>query len=235
MLKVTEMSKTLSVLIVENFVINEGPKWEKFKKVGHGAKKVPLIAGALGAKGKKKKQADKSLKERLNIVKSGMFLNEEDADTTVLEKERYSDGHTPESIATLHNVPVQDILDQIEKGIKVEREHTTDKAEARLIAMDHLVELPDYYTRLDKMEEEGKMENSINESEKKQVRKSLKERLELVKAGMFLNEESADITALRNKINQGLILLPGLKGAAADRMEDSIRSWEDQINELEKK
>src|SRR5690554_1858432 len=72
------------------------------------------------------------------------------------EKERESDGHTPESIASLHNVPVEDILDQIEKGIKVEREHTSDEAEARLIAMDHLVELPDYYTRLDKMEEEGK-------------------------------------------------------------------------------
>ena len=38
---------------------------------------------------------------------------------------------------------------------------------------------------------------------------------------MFLNEE--DITALRNKISQGLILLPGLKGSAADKMEDSIR------------
>ena len=92
-----------------------------------------------------------------------MFLNEESGDTYALirigkRKKRESDGHTPESIASLHNVPVQDILDQIEKGIKVEREHTTDKAEARLIAMDHLVELPDYYTRLDKMEEEGKKE-----------------------------------------------------------------------------
>ena len=71
------------------------------------------------------------------------------------EKERESDGHTPESIASLHNVSVEDILDQIEEGIKVEREHTSDEAEARLVAMDHLVELPDYYTRLDKMEEEG--------------------------------------------------------------------------------
>ena len=44
----------------------------------------------------------------------------------------------------------------MKKGIKVEREHTSDEAEARIIAMDHLVELPDYYTRLDKMEEEGK-------------------------------------------------------------------------------
>lgn len=57
----------------------------------------------------------------------------------------------------------------------------------------------------------------------KQVNKSLKERLNVVKSGMFLNEEPTDITALRNKISQGLILLPGLKGSAADKMEDSIR------------
>lgn len=80
----------------------------------------------------------------------------EATDGEFFKKERLSDGHTPESIAILHNVSTQYILDQIEEGIKVEREHTSDEAEARLIAMDHLVELPDYYTRLDKMEEEGK-------------------------------------------------------------------------------
>lgn len=95
------------------------------------------------------KQRELQEKKELEFSKT----KQEEVDTPVLEKDRYSDGHTPESIATLHNVPVQDILDQIEKGIKVEREHTTDKDEARLIAMDHLVELPDYYTRLDKMEE----------------------------------------------------------------------------------
>lgn len=126
------MSRTLSVLILENFVINEGPKWEKFKdykrelKTNDNTKEYKkdnhTLAGVVGARGGKNKQANKSLKERLNTVKSGMFLN----------------------------------------------------------------------------------------------------------------EESADITALRNKISQGLILLPGLKGPAADKMEDSIRGWEDRINELKK-
>lgn len=122
------MSKTLSALTVKNFVINEGPKWEKFKdykrelKTKDYKKDNHTLAGAIGDRGEKNKQANKSLKERLNTVKSGMFLN----------------------------------------------------------------------------------------------------------------EESADITALRNKISQGLILLPGLKGPAADKMEDSIRGWEDRINELKK-
>ena len=37
-------------------------------------------------------------------------------------------------------------------GIKVEMEHTKNKAVAKRITLDHLAELPDYYTRLNKME-----------------------------------------------------------------------------------
>lgn len=41
---------------------------------------------------------------------------------------------------------------ELEMGIKVEMEHTKNKAIAKRIALDHLAELPDYYTRLLKME-----------------------------------------------------------------------------------
>jgi uncharacterized alkaline shock family protein YloU len=41
---------------------------------------------------------------------------------------------------------------ELKKGIKVEREHTNSLLVAKLVATDHLVELPDYYTRLEKME-----------------------------------------------------------------------------------
>jgi hypothetical protein len=41
---------------------------------------------------------------------------------------------------------------QLKKGVKVEREHTKNDAEAREIARDHLDELPDYYDRLEKVE-----------------------------------------------------------------------------------
>lgn len=43
---------------------------------------------------------------------------------------------------------------ELEKGIKVEMEHTKNKAIAKRITLDHLAELPDYYTRLTKMEGE---------------------------------------------------------------------------------
>ena len=49
-------------------------------------------------------------------------------------------------------------LDQLIMGIKVEQEHTTDKYTALEISMDHLEEIPDYYTRLEEMEEKAEAE-----------------------------------------------------------------------------
>jgi hypothetical protein len=69
-----------------------------------------------------------------------------------------ADTHTPESIAKLHGVNVKEIEKQIEIGKKVEMEHTNDPEEARLTAMDHLVEIPDYYDRLEKMEKQAEQE-----------------------------------------------------------------------------
>jgi len=64
-------------------------------------------------------------------------------------------GKTVEDIAKKHGVSTEKIEEQIKKGIKVEVEHTNDKAVAKRIAMDHLMEMSDYYDRLAKMEKEG--------------------------------------------------------------------------------
>lgn len=52
---------------------------------------------------------------------------------------------TIEDIAAMHNVSVSHIENQIEKGIQVEAEHTSNLQEQVKIAMDHLVENPNYY------------------------------------------------------------------------------------------
>lgn len=44
---------------------------------------------------------------------------------------------------------------QLEQGIQVETEHTSDPTTAKKIALDHLTEIPDYYTRLAQMEGSG--------------------------------------------------------------------------------
>jgi len=49
--------------------------------------------------------------------------------------------------------------DEMALGVKVELEHTPDPFMAGMIALDHLAEIPDYYTRLEKMEEEAGVEH----------------------------------------------------------------------------
>ena len=44
---------------------------------------------------------------------------------------------------------------ELAMGIGVEHEHTQSMLIAKLIAKDHLGELPDYYTRLEKMEKDA--------------------------------------------------------------------------------
>jgi hypothetical protein len=60
---------------------------------------------------------------------------------------------SPKAIAKKHGVYLNVILRQLEMGINVEQEHTKNPQVAREIALDHLAEFPDYYTRLQKMEE----------------------------------------------------------------------------------
>lgn len=43
---------------------------------------------------------------------------------------------------------------ELEMGIEIELEHTSDRETAKRIALDHLAEIEDYYTRLKKMEAE---------------------------------------------------------------------------------
>lgn len=67
---------------------------------------------------------------------------------------------TVEQIAKKHQVDVSFVKRQLEMGISIEHEHTKDKDIATDIALQHLDEIPDYYTRL------KKMESSVSKTEK---------------------------------------------------------------------
>ena len=55
------------------------------------------------------------------------------------------------------NITEKDVdADELKMGIEVEYEHTSNPSISKRIALDHLAEIPDYYTRLKKMEDEGK-------------------------------------------------------------------------------
>lgn len=78
-----------------------------------------------------------------------------------------SKGKSVEDIANMHNVSVSEINYQLQKGIEVESEHTSDKKLAEKIAKDHLVENPNYYTILDKVGlENGGQLDLVEESKK---------------------------------------------------------------------
>lgn len=60
-----------------------------------------------------------------------------------------------------NNIPIgvnDQYVDQLEKGIEVEYEHTVNYHIAKKIAKDHLAEIPDYYDRLERMERSARIE-----------------------------------------------------------------------------
>ena len=73
---------------------------------------------------------------------------------------------------------------QLAMGIKVEMEHTDDPAEVKVIALQHLAEVDDYYTRLKKVEQES-------------LRESFKERLNLVESNNYLYEASNETSFIQ--------------------------------------
>jgi hypothetical protein len=58
---------------------------------------------------------------------------------------------TLRKLASKHHVLIQDLYQQLKKGIKVEMEHTNHPTVAKEIAMDHLDENPYYYDELRKV------------------------------------------------------------------------------------
>lgn len=59
---------------------------------------------------------------------------------------------TYKDVLKKHGMSAAQLDVQLALGIDTELEHTNSRAEAREIALDHLAELPDYYTRLRDME-----------------------------------------------------------------------------------
>ena len=64
-----------------------------------------------------------------------------------------SDGMTVQDIVDKHNADYNQIVDQLMMGKDVEMEHTNNEKLSLKIAKDHLVEDPEYYTKLKNMED----------------------------------------------------------------------------------
>lgn len=111
----------------------------------------------------------------------------------------FSDKMSAESIAKKHKTSIKDINAQIKKGIKVEMEHVDDESLAREIALDHLFEIPDYYTRLDKMEKEAKKdmkEKEVKTEGKENITEFARRMREL--AGLADGNQSKSLNTVQN-------------------------------------
>lgn len=69
---------------------------------------------------------------------------------------------TPEELAKKHKVSLSSIEKQLKIGISIEKEHTNNKHMAMVIASQHLDEIPDYYTRLKKVESKSVSEGTLH-------------------------------------------------------------------------
>jgi len=69
---------------------------------------------------------------------------------------KFKSHKTVEQIAKKHRLDVSFIQKQLDMGEPIEHEHTKDHDLAKDIALQHLDEIPDYYTRLKKMEADAK-------------------------------------------------------------------------------
>ena len=97
---------------------------------------------------------------RKKQIAPGAWLQVISFDSVPLEATKQADDKVirlPGSLSRREGVNVGDVdKKQLEMGVKVEREHVAEKPLARGISLDHLAEIPDYYTRLKKMEAEAK-------------------------------------------------------------------------------
>jgi hypothetical protein len=88
-----------------------------------------------------------------------------------------------EDSAKKHNVNIEALKKQLEKGIKAESEHTDDPKVAEKIALAHLDERPDYYNQLDKMEKKP-VEKIAEVTAAEKLQAKVKERKKEQQAGI---------------------------------------------------
>jgi hypothetical protein len=92
---------------------------------------------------------------------------------------------TVEQIAKKHRMDVSDIQKQLDMGAPIEHEHTNNQKLAVEIALQHLDEIPDYYTRLKKMEASAK-------KEQKKFKDVKEQKSEIRYCGLCRKEESQE-------------------------------------------
>lgn len=115
------------------------------------------------------------LKEGIRVIaENGDIYEVEDGDYTIIDnqirngpilnidivKSIYDDDKREKILDLIDEYGENYIINQLITGMNIELEHTDDNYESLQIAVDHVTEIPDYYTRLIAMEKEALTEAS---------------------------------------------------------------------------
>jgi len=128
-----------------------------------------------------------------------------------------SDNKSIADIAKHHGLDNTDILkSNLQKGIRVEKEHVDNDDLATEIAKDHLMEFPDYYDRLEKLEKEAEKDwsDELNETIKTKLTNMLLEHDNVSITDETPNTLSYDI--LYNDRPTGHIIISAVNGSPSD-------------------
>ena len=118
----------------------------------------------------------------LNRIRKILKENEEDI---VIKEEPSSESNALKELGFKHysEKEINPDPEQLDMGMEIEKEHTTNNKVAKLIALAHLSEIPDYYTRLKKMESESGVSEDLTEKKKTKVHANDKKDLRPLKKG----------------------------------------------------
>jgi hypothetical protein len=141
---------------------------------------------------------------------------------------------TVEQIAAKHRVEIGFIQKQLKIGIPIEKEHTKDVDLATDIALQHLDEIPDYYTRLKKMETSAKKEHKKFKDIKENCGCCEKDAVKDLEVGLkSLNDISYKTIdkLMRSIMKQYNMTAKELHNAFVDKHEKTPDDWIKSIKE----
>jgi hypothetical protein len=120
---------------------------------------------------------------------------------------------------------------ELKMGISVEYEHTNSPVIAERIALDHLSEITDYYTRLKKMEENA----GVNESMISENYKDMKEEVTYHLQNSFKGDDWYDIDKYDAKFLKSAKARKSELETAVSNMKKGFQSWNYRIVKETKK
>lgn len=100
-------------------------------------------------------------------------------------------------LSSKHKVSPAKIAQQLKMGTKVEHEHTKSDTKAKKIAIDHLEEVPDYYSKLKKYVE-SKNYGEVSEARRKDSTQEMERLLSRIDNNIGKNVTDTDPNSIRN-------------------------------------